>query len=392
MSQRRKITVVGTGCVGMSMAVLLAQHNEVVALDIEPARVADIQAGRSTVVDADIQMFLDEKDLSLTATLEAAEAYAGADFIVVATPTDYDPETNYFDTSSVESVIEQALGANSTAMIVVKSTVPVGFTASMKEKFSTDRIIFSPEFLREGRALHDNLHPSRIIIGSELPHARDFAHLLQSGAQASDIEILFMRATEAEAVKLFANTYLAMRVSFFNELDSYGMALGLDTRSIINGVSLDPRIGDYYNNPSFGYGGYCLPKDTKQLLANYDKVPQNLIQAIVEANTTRKDFIAEQIIARQPKVVGIYRLAMKAASDNFRASAVQGVMRRLTEQGIEVLVYEPLVEEAQFSGSEVVADLALFMARSDVIIANRMVDDLAAVVDKVFTRDLFGSD
>jgi UDPglucose 6-dehydrogenase len=376
----------------MSMAVLLAQHNEVVALDIEPARVADIQAGRSTVVDADIQMFLDEKDLSLTATLEAAEAYAGADFIVVATPTDYDPETNYFDTSSVESVIEQALGANSTAMIVVKSTVPVGFTASMKEKFSTDRIIFSPEFLREGRALHDNLHPSRIIIGSELPHARDFAHLLQSGAQASDIEILFMRATEAEAVKLFANTYLAMRVSFFNELDSYGMALGLDTRSIINGVSLDPRIGDYYNNPSFGYGGYCLPKDTKQLLANYDKVPQNLIQAIVEANTTRKDFIAEQIIARQPKVVGIYRLAMKAASDNFRASAVQGVMRRLTEQGIEVLVYEPLVEEAQFSGSEVVADLALFMARSDVIIANRMVDDLAAVVDKVFTRDLFGSD
>jgi UDPglucose 6-dehydrogenase len=392
MSQRRKITVVGTGYVGMSMAVLLAQHNEVVALDIEPARVADIQAGRSTVVDADIQMFLDEKDLSLTATLEAAEAYAGADFIVVATPTDYDPETNYFDTSSVESVIEQALGANSTAMIVVKSTVPVGFTASMKEKFSTDRIVFSPEFLREGRALHDNLHPSRIILGSELPAAHEFARLLQQGAQESDVATLFMRATEAEAVKLFANTYLAMRVSFFNELDSYGLALGLDTRSIINGVSLDPRIGDYYNNPSFGYGGYCLPKDTKQLLANYDKVPQNLIQAIVEANTTRKGFIAEQIIARQPKVVGIYRLAMKAASDNFRASAVQGVMRRLTEQGIEVLVYEPLVEDAQFSGSEVVADLALFMARSDVIIANRMVDDLAAVADKVFTRDLFGSD
>jgi UDPglucose 6-dehydrogenase len=392
MSQRRKITVVGTGYVGMSMAVLLAQHNEVVALDIEPARVADIQAGRSTVVDADIQMFLDEKDLSLTATLEAAEAYAGADFIVVATPTDYDPETNYFDTSSVESVIEQALGANSTAMIVVKSTVPVGFTASMKEKFSTDRIVFSPEFLREGRALHDNLHPSRIILGSELPAAHEFARLLQQGAQESDVATLFMRATEAEAVKLFANTYLAMRVSFFNELDSYGLALGLDTRSIINGVSLDPRIGDYYNNPSFGYGGYCLPKDTKQLLANYDKVPQNLIQAIVEANTTRKGFIAEQIIAREPKTVGIYRLAMKAASDNFRASAVQGVMRRLTEQGIEVLVYEPLVEDAQFSGSEVVADLALFMARSDVIIANRMVDDLAAVADKVFTRDLFGSD
>ncbi len=392
MSQRRKITVVGTGYVGMSMAVLLAQHNEVVALDIDAARVADILARRSTVADADIQLFLDEKDLSLTATLDPAQAYAGADFIVVATPTDYDPETNYFDTSSVENVIEQALGENSTAMIVVKSTVPVGFTASMKEKFSTDRVIFSPEFLREGRALHDNLHPSRIIIGSELARAQDFARLLQEGAQATDIETLFMRATEAEAVKLFANTYLAMRVSFFNELDSYGLALGLDTRSVIKGVSLDPRIGDYYNNPSFGYGGYCLPKDTKQLLANYDKVPQNLIQAIVEANKTRKDFIAEQIIARQPKVVGIYRLAMKAASDNFRASAVQGVMRRLTEQGIAVLVYEPLVEEAQFSGCEVVANLDIFMTRSDVIIANRMVDDLQGAADKVFTRDLFGSD
>ena len=392
MNGKHKITVVGVGYVGMSMAVLLAQHNDVRALDIDEDRVELINQSKSTVADAEIEQYLAERELSLTATLDKEEAYSEAEFIVVATPTDYDPETNYFDTSSVEAVIGDVLAHNEKAMIVIKSTVPVGFTGSMKDKFKTERIIFSPEFLREGQALIDNLYPSRIIMGNDLEQAHIFAELLREAAEKPDIETLFMRSTEAEAVKLFANTYLAMRVSFFNELDSYAMGEDLDTRSIIDGVSLDPRIGGHYNNPSFGYGGYCLPKDTKQLLANYDRVPQNLIQAIVNSNTTRKDFIAQQIIAKQPQTVGIYRLAMKAGSDNFRSSAVQGVMKRIKAKGIEVVVYEPLLNEAHFFKSEVTHDFDYFKSRCDVIIANRMVNELNDVSDKLFTRDLFGND
>ena len=392
MTHKTKITVVGSGYVGMSLAVLLAQHNDVVVLDVDPARVEKVNNKQSTVADAEIEAFLADKELSLTATLDKQAAYKGASFVVVATPTNYDPDTNRFDTSSVDSVVGDALELNSDALVVIKSTIPVGHTKSLQEKHSTDRVIFSPEFLREGQALKDNLYPSRIIVGSQLEAGKKFANLLVQGAEKSDIETLFIRSTEAEAVKLFANTYLAMRVSFFNELDSYALAHDLDTKSIINGVCLDDRIGEGYNNPSFGYGGYCLPKDTKQLLANYDQVPQTLIQSIVSSNSTRKDFIADSIIKLNPKVVGIYRLVMKQGSDNFRASAIQGVMKRVKAKGIEVVIYEPTYDEAEFFQSKVLSSLDEFKDSSDVIISNRMSAELDDVKEKIFTRDLFGSD
>ena len=392
MAERIKITVVGSGYVGMSLSVLLAQHNDVTVLDIDAERVGRINNKQSTVADTEIELFLAEKSLSLTATLDKQAAYKGASFIVVATPTNYDSDTNRFDTSSVDSVVEDALRLNQDALVIIKSTIPVGHTKSLQEKHNIDRVIFAPEFLREGRALKDNLYPPRIIVGSQLEVGKEFANLLAEGAEKKDIETLFIRSTEAEAVKLFANTYLAMRVSFFNELDSYSMAYGLDTKSIINGVCLDERIGGGYNNPSFGYGGYCLPKDTKQLLANYDHVPQTLIQAIVSSNTIRKDFIADSIIKLNPKIVGIYRLVMKQGSDNFRASAIQGIMKRIKAKGIIVVIYEPTYDETELFQSKVLKSLDEFKHTSDLIIANRISIELNDVSDKVFTRDIFGSD